>query len=523
MSSLAGVKDRNPSQHLVWHDQLLEIAKATRRPMDDRSCSLSGWTMTPKVFISYSWSSEGHKERVRQWAERLTGDGVHVVLDIYDLKEGHDKYVFMERMVTDATITHVLVVSDRTYANKADSREAGVGTETQIISREVYEKVAQSKFIPLVCEFDAAGEPCLPAFLSSRIWVNFSTPEATNGNWERLIRVLFGQPEFERPALGKPPAYLTEKPSSGAASIQSKLAILKHAALQGKPGIALYREDFIGALFSQADAMRVRQQPDAAQHAVQVLSDCGGLRALRNLIVDWLLLEASVVSHPSLSEVLHDVLERLLSLRGRPAEVTTWNESWFAAHSFFVYETFLYIVAALIKVRAYEVLRDIFENGYLVPPHLRSGSTSHESFVGFHGSADVLQQELAAPGKRLFSPAGELVKRQADRSDLPLADVLQAELLVLLMAFVTPSGWWYPGTLFYASYNTDFPLFARATRSKNFAPIRTIANVTDGNDLRNRVRDNGHNARLNKAPDVFTGMHRSYTELMHLEELDTQR
>ena len=57
--------------------------------------------MTPKVFISYSWSSQAHQERVREWAERLVGDGVDVVLDLYDLKEGQDKYAFMERMVTN--------------------------------------------------------------------------------------------------------------------------------------------------------------------------------------------------------------------------------------------------------------------------------------------------------------------------------------------------------------------------------------------------------------------------------------
>jgi hypothetical protein len=40
-------------------------------------------------------------------------------------------------MVTDSTITKVAVISDQTYADKADGRAGGVGTETQIISREV--------------------------------------------------------------------------------------------------------------------------------------------------------------------------------------------------------------------------------------------------------------------------------------------------------------------------------------------------------------------------------------------------
>ncbi len=99
--------------------------------------------MKPKVFISYSWSSPGHQDQIRQWAEQLVNDGVDVVLDIWDLKEGDDKFAFMEKMVTDSSVTHVLVFSDSEYASKADARRAGVGTESQIISSEVYSKVQQ--------------------------------------------------------------------------------------------------------------------------------------------------------------------------------------------------------------------------------------------------------------------------------------------------------------------------------------------------------------------------------------------
>ena len=117
-----------------------------------------------KYFISYSWSNQSHQELILHWAERLIADGIDVVLDIYDLQEGHDKYAFMERMVTDTSVTHVLVICDKIYAEKADLRKAGVGTESQIISQEVYERVEQSKFIPIVCEFDEKGQPYLPIY-----------------------------------------------------------------------------------------------------------------------------------------------------------------------------------------------------------------------------------------------------------------------------------------------------------------------------------------------------------------------
>jgi len=91
----------------------------------------------PKVFLSYSWSSTQHKDKVKEWADRLISDGIEVTIDIYDLKEGHDKNAFMEKMVSDEDISHVLIICDTPYVQKANERMAGVGTESQIISNEV--------------------------------------------------------------------------------------------------------------------------------------------------------------------------------------------------------------------------------------------------------------------------------------------------------------------------------------------------------------------------------------------------
>lgn len=60
--------------------------------------------MNPKVFISYSWHPEENKIRVQQLARRLMSDGVDVILDVWSLKDGQDKYVFMGKMVTDSNI-----------------------------------------------------------------------------------------------------------------------------------------------------------------------------------------------------------------------------------------------------------------------------------------------------------------------------------------------------------------------------------------------------------------------------------
>ncbi len=50
----------------------------------------------PKLFMSYSWSSSTHEQWVIDLATELRESGVDVILDKWDLKEGHDAISFME-------------------------------------------------------------------------------------------------------------------------------------------------------------------------------------------------------------------------------------------------------------------------------------------------------------------------------------------------------------------------------------------------------------------------------------------
>lgn len=475
--------------------------------------------MTPKAFISYSWTSHGHQALVQQWAEQLVADGIDVVLDVYDLKEGHDKFAFMERMVTDPSVTHVLVICDRLYAEKADARKAGVGTESQIISKEVYEKADQSKFIPIVSELSDTGDPFLPTFLKSRIWLDFSSPEAANANWEGLVRLIFGKPLHEKPTLGKPPAYISHDNASPASPAISKYNALRQAILQGKTGLSIYRRDFLDACTAYADALRVREQPNIESLGATKLEDCAKLKLVRNHIVDWVLLESDVSSSEEFCRALLDLLERLRELKARPPEVTSWNDYWFEAHSVFVYETFLYIVAALLKTNSFGILREVFTSQYLLPEAERRGATHFESFAGFWGRSENLQSVLAPQGQRLYSPAAELIKRQADRNDLPFKAVMEAELLALLMAFLTPDAWWYPQTLHYASYGRDFPFFLRATQHKYFEKLAMITGIGEAEELRQAAKE-GHK-RLVEERWLNSRFEQSAWSLMNMDKLDT--
>lgn len=141
-----------------------------------------------KVFISYSWTPESNKKKVRELAEKLQKNGFEVIIDQTHLKFGYDKYAFMEKMVTDSTISKVLIICNRDYAQKADTRVGGVGDESMIITSELYGKVEQSKFIPVIFEKDTNGKPYLPAYLKRIMYVDLSNKRQYKISYYELVR-----------------------------------------------------------------------------------------------------------------------------------------------------------------------------------------------------------------------------------------------------------------------------------------------------------------------------------------------
>lgn len=475
--------------------------------------------MQPKIFISYSWSSQSHQTLVKQWAEQLIADGIDVILDIFELKEGHDKYAFMERMVTDPTVTHVIVICDAQYAKKADAREAGVGTESQIISKAVYERIEQSKFIPIVCEFSDEQIPFLPTFLKSRIWIDFSSPETVNENWEKLVRLIYGKPLHLKPELGKAPIYISDAAIIAASPAITKFNAFRQALLQDRKGLRIYRGDFLSSCLSYADSLRVRENPNLENWGQKIVDDCAKLKLVRNHIVDWVLLESEASPGVHFTEVLIEFLDDLQKLKGRPEEINSWSEFWFDAQSIFVYETFLYIVAALLKTQSFATLHEIFATHYLKSGTDRYHEEKFRTFECFFGSSDALQSTLAQKGQRLHAPAAELLKRQADRADLTFGSIMEAELLVLLMALLHPKAYWYPQTLHYAAYHGEFQFFIRATQHKNFTKLATITGIDSADKLRAEV--SAGRERLNTNGWHNFSFSNSFWSSMNMEKLDT--
>ena len=118
-----------------------------------------------EIAISYAWTSEEHKREVREFAEQLTADNIYVHFDQWDFKKGNSLSKNMEDLLKSNEIDNILIICTEEYSKKANDREGGVGTETLIISPEVYKKANQNKVIPIIWERDDEGNAFLPTYL----------------------------------------------------------------------------------------------------------------------------------------------------------------------------------------------------------------------------------------------------------------------------------------------------------------------------------------------------------------------
>jgi hypothetical protein len=475
---------------------------------------------SPKAFISYSWTSPAHCELIRSYAERLRNDGIDTILDQWDLSEGQDKYAFMEKMVTDESVTHVLVFSDKEYAEKADARKAGVGTESQIMSKEIYDKVDQKKFIPLVCEWKADGEPYLPAFFHARKWIDFSTPERVNENWEQLIRVLYGKPLHTKPALGKPPSYVSENKDKPALPTIGKFATMREAIVNNKPVISLCRQDFLDAAFAYADSLRVRKKPEVEHLDETALETLRILLPVRDQFIDWILLEGAASNATEFEETLTTFLEQLLALKYRPPELSSSSEGWFDAHVIFVYELFLYVIAALIRLNHFPIIHSLFSTPYMLPESELDRGRAFGGFDEFYGYARTLEDRNQRRQLRRMDLVADLIKERSTRVDIPFSDVMQAELLVFSAAAISDSRW-YPRTLIYARWHARFPLFIRATQHKHFEKLKSALGVANADVLRERFKKGCERLKVDQWQN-FAIEHISFWAAANMDALDTR-
>jgi hypothetical protein len=448
----------------------------------------------PVAFISYSWTSPVHEDWVMNLATQLVQDGVEIKLDKWDLRPGHDAYKYMESMVTDPTVTKVIVISDKAYAEKADNRKGGVGTESQIMSPEIYKKADQTKFVAVVSELDQNGEPYLPKFFSTRLYVDMSESRFA-ANYEQLLRWLFDKPTYIKPPLGKMPEFLNQERANSELRWQARRTIDVITSSAGSSTVST--NNYLESLAAGFEAFRISRKPDV-DFGQAVIDSIDSFLPARNEFLAFLR-AAAPVSTSDLSTSLQRFFETIIPFMSNPESISQWYDSDFDNYVFIIHELFLYTIATLLKYERFETIAEFLSLRFFVQREESRPQDVMHPFTIIRKAMKALgpkQQEL-----RRISLRADLLKQRSQTSGLNFPELMQADF-VLFLRGATETGHrpWYPETLLYTTlaFRGPFEVFARAESRAYFARLSPVINLKSKQELEQLIQSYSTHGEVNK-------------------------
>ena len=159
----------------------------------------------PRVFISYTGENPENRKWVKNFVRKLRENGVNARVDMYHLKPGHDlpQWMTNELIMADK----VLLICDKFYAKKADSRNGGVGWETMIIQGDMMIHAQSNKYVCIIREenFDDG----IPLYAKTKFSLQWTNPEILEEDFHELLYCLFDI-DIE-PELGEIPKDILDK------------------------------------------------------------------------------------------------------------------------------------------------------------------------------------------------------------------------------------------------------------------------------------------------------------------------
>lgn len=447
-----------------------------------------------KLFISYSWTTPEHEEWVLNLSTELRENGVYVILDKWNLREGNDAHAFMEQMVTDELVTKVLIICDRGYVEKANKREGGAGVETQIITPEIYQNQKQNKFVAVIAERDDAGKPYVPVYYKSRIYIDLSNDELYSGNFERLLRWIYDKPLYQEPELGKKPSFLNEEPH---VSLGTSAAFrrMMDAIKTSKPHALGATQEYFELFSTNLEKFRIAQSQGNNEWDEKVIDVIEKFKPYHDEAIEVFIAIARYSRGESFGDELHHFFESLIPYMYRPNSIHQWNEWDWDYYKFIIHELFLYCVAVLLKHERFGMMSQLVRPYLVIDP--LGNRNKIKSFSLFREYLKILEYRKKRLSSVRISLHSDLLKERASKNvnfDL----LMQADFLLFIIDVIQLSKEtknfddlklnqrWFPYTLIYkADYfeSNPFDIFLKSESKQYFDKLKIVLGINAKSEL----------------------------------------
>ena len=469
----------------------------------------------PKVFISYSWHPEKNKIWVQRLAERLIQDGVNVKLDVWDLKHGHDKYVFMEQMVKDPDIKKVLVICNEDYARKADDRTGGVGTESTIMSSDIYSLAEQTKFIPILAE-KKNGEPCLPTFLKSRLYVDMSSNDIYELGYNQLLRDIYEKPLLRKPALGKMPSYLAADEPVLLSTAQEQRMLKEKVA--ESTNLQTWIAKYCDKLIESLDQFKVTFRGGKTGDLIEMIEkSIASMQVVNN---DFITFVETVASNSECNgKQFVDFFEKLLQYyEDKDIELASSTDSWHLCNDnyrFFNYELFLSFAAIMLKYERFDIIKEVVDTDYCILSNRLGRQIKALNFAEFQKHNYTLDYYK----NKGFSSSSQVAILMNNYGGEKFDSWVEVDILLYYLSLIYGKpgdriSMWYP-TL--SIYNRAFEILPKIASMRYFEKAKVMFGVGDKDSFKTllvRTKDELQRDAYHRIPNLKEGL--SYDKVCSL-------
>lgn len=442
----------------------------------------------PKLFISYCWSSPEHEDWVLRLGTELRESGVDVILDKWDLKEGNDANAFMEKMVSDEEIKKVILVIDEQYSDRANARKGGVGTETQIISAEVYESVDQNKFVAVIASRNSDGKAKLPVFYKSRIYIDLSDHELYGKNFEQLLRWVYDKPLNVKPEIGKKPAFLDEEEQ---ASLGTSVAFrrLLEAIKNNRSHAHGALVEYLNLYSDNFSRFRLEPSNGANDFDQKIVDSIEQFIPARNELVEVFGVIAQYDQTTTSSPVIHKFFESLIPFLDRPEGVTSYYKWDWDNLKFIIQESFILCVSIFLKHERFDIASYLLTQRYYIENDTRYGRSTMASFGVFRNYLESLNHRNSRLKLQRLSVHADMMKERCTDSGVSFNYIMQTDFVLYLVEALqgikdARRQEWWPETLVFKSFHGGtFEIFLRSESIDYFSRLAPTLGISKKSDL----------------------------------------
>lgn len=459
----------------------------------------------PKIFVSYSWSSPEHEEWVLELAENLMKDGIDIALDKWELREGDDPIFFMESMVNDPTITKIIMIIDGKYTDRANQRHGGVGTESTILSQELYSKRDKNKIVAVIAEPDAPK----PIFYAGRLHVDLSDSERYAEEYEKLVRWAYDKYKYEKPKLlGSAPSFIVAEDNQVALFTNTQYRMAIDALEKGRSNASSLVKQYLDKLYLELPKFSLLDDDSNVEEAFKQK-----LEHFQPHLYEFKKIVDTVCTHSNESKIFkhfRSFLESLLNLLTVIPNQRSRLTADLELFCFLNYQIFLSLISILIKNEEFNELKEILDELYMLPENFHHRHLLDKKYMTFSvflpREYNFIENTLKS---RMYSPLGDLVKDYSDNQVISFEEMCEADAFLFIKSLTLNvqdddfyrKRWW-PHLSFYIANHRHLALkvFVKSERVSYFDEIKKVLNVQDLQfieDILNINKDNPY------APNPF--------------------